>query len=115
MFTEDLDIFFADFGVPVSAGSLSGVGILDMPTQVVSDGMVLSTEYSLTVKASQFGTLGYNDQVIVDGYQYQVRDLMLLGDGAMARLSLTRLEIINVGLIYAETLIRANTIIVAAA
>jgi hypothetical protein len=92
MFTEDLDLFFADFGVPVSAGGLSGVGILDMPTQVISDGMVLSTEYSLTVKASQFGGLGYNDEVVVNGTLYQVRhDPMLLDDGAMVRLSLTRL------------------------
>jgi len=91
MFFEDLDLFFQDFGVPCSSGTITGVGILDMPTQVISGDMVLSTEYSLTVKTSQFGTLGYNDQITVAGNMYQVRDLMLLDDGAMARLSLTKL------------------------
>lgn len=95
MFTEDLDLFFADFGVPVFAGELSGVGLLDMPTQVISDGMVLSTEYSLTVKTDQFGSLGYSDQVVVSSVLYQVRDLMLLDDGALARISLTKLSTSN--------------------
>ena len=43
-FTEDLDLFLADFGVPVSAGGVTGIGIFDMPSEIVADGVVLTTD-----------------------------------------------------------------------
>jgi hypothetical protein len=48
-FTEDLSIFLADFGVSCTAGAVTALGILDMPGQVISDGMVLTTDYTLTM------------------------------------------------------------------
>jgi hypothetical protein len=53
-FTEDLDVFLADFGVSCTAGAVTAKGILDMPSQIVSDGMVLSTDYTLTARTSNF-------------------------------------------------------------
>ena len=104
MLTENLDLFFQDFGVQVTAGGLTGVGILDMPTQMLRGDMVLSTEYSLTVKTAQFGALGYNDQIVVDGSLYQVRDLMSLDDGAIARVSLSRLTV-STGVFVADVFV----------
>jgi hypothetical protein len=89
--TEDLSIFLADFGVTVTSGAVSGMGILDMPSQVVADGMVLTTDYKLTVRTSDFGGLLYGDAVTVDGVNYQVREAMKLDDGQFTDLYLTKL------------------------
>lgn len=91
MITEDLDLFLGDFGVPVTSGAITGMGILDMPSQVVADGMVLTTDYKLTVKTSQFGGLLYGDGVTVDGVNYQVREAMKVDDGRFTELMLTKL------------------------
>jgi hypothetical protein len=91
MFNEIPDVFLADFGVPVTAGNVSGVGILDMPTQVISDGMVLSTDYALTAKTSEFGGLLYGDGITVDGVNYQVREVRKLDDGKFCEISMSKL------------------------
>jgi hypothetical protein len=90
-FTENLDLFLMDFGVPVTTGAVTGLGILDMPSQVVADGMVLTTDYKLTVKTSQFGGLLYGDAITVDGVNYQVREAMKVDDGMFTELFLTKL------------------------
>lgn len=90
-FTENLDLFLSDFGVAVSSGATTGMGIFDMPSQVVADGMVLTTDYKLTVKSADFGGLLYGDSVTVDGANYQVREAMKVDDGRFTELYLTKL------------------------
>jgi hypothetical protein len=90
-FTEDLDLFLADFGVSVTSGAVTGVGILDMPTEIVADNVVLTTDYKVTVKTSQFGGLLYGAPVTVDGVNYQVREALKVDDGEFTELMLTRL------------------------
>ncbi len=89
-FTEDLNVFLADFGVPISAGAASGVGILDMPSEMVADGVVLTTDYKVTCLASLFGDLQYGAGVNVDGLPYTVRSVELLDDGKFCDLMLQR-------------------------
>jgi len=89
-FTEDLNVFLADFGVPISAGAASGVGILDMPSEMVADGVVLTTDYKVTCLASLFGDLQYGAGVNVDGLPYAVRSVELLDDGKFCDLMLQR-------------------------
>ena len=89
-FTEDLNVFLADFGVPISAGAASGVGILDMPSEMVADGVVLTTDYKVTCLASLFGDLQYGAGVSVDGLPYTVRSVELLDDGKFCDLMLQR-------------------------
>lgn len=84
-------MFLADFGVTVTSGAVSGLGILDMPSQIVADGMVLTTDYRLTVRTSEFGGLIYGAPVTVDGVNYQVREAMKIDDGQFTELMLTRL------------------------
>lgn len=91
MITEDLDLFLGDFGVQCVSGVITGSGILDMPSQVVADGMVLTTDYKLTCKASDFGGLIYGDAITVDGVNYQVRETMRIDDGRFVELMLTKL------------------------
>lgn len=89
--TEDLSLFLADFGLPVTAGAVTGVGILDMPSQVVADGMVLTTDYTLTARYVDFGGLLYGDGLTVDGVNYQVREVRRLDDGAFVEIALMKL------------------------
>lgn len=88
--TEDLDIFLADFGVSCTAGATTANGILDMPSQVISDGMVLTTDYTLTARTSNFGSLIRGDSITVDGTAYTVRETMLLDDGKFVQLGIQR-------------------------
>ena len=88
--TEDLDIFLADFGVSCTAGATTANGILDMPSQVISDGMVLTTDYTLTARASAFGSLIRGDSITVDGTAYTVRETMLLDDGKFVQLGIQK-------------------------
>jgi len=88
--TEDLGIFLADFGVSCTAGAVTALGILDMPSQVLANGMVLSTDYTLTAKASDFGTLTRGSSITVDSVAYTVREVMLMDDGKIIQLGLQK-------------------------
>ena len=92
-FTEDLDLFLdtAEMAVPVVAGSVSGNGILDMPSETIAGGMVVSTDYSLICRADLFGDLMHGAGINVDGYPYTlIGPPMLLDDGAFCSLTLQR-------------------------
>ena len=90
MITEDLDLFLEDFGVICTAGAVTAKGILDMPSQVVADGMVLTTDYKVTCRASVFGALKYGDSITVDGAAYTVRENMLIDDGKFCEIMLQK-------------------------
>lgn len=90
MITEDPAAFLADFGVSVVAGAVTSVGILDMPGEVLMDNMVISTDYSLRVRASEFSALGYGSSITVDSISYTVRESRLLDDGTFLQLSLQK-------------------------
>ena len=87
---DDDESFLADFGVSVTAGAVSGFGILDMPGIVVADGMVISTDYTLRCLAADFGTLAYGASITVDSVAYTVRDNRLIDDGVFCELSLQK-------------------------
>jgi hypothetical protein len=89
-FTENLDVFLADFGVSVTAGAVSGLGLLDMPGELVADGMIITTDYSLRCEASKFGGLIYGAAVTVNSVSYQVRENRLIEDGAFCLLALQK-------------------------
>jgi hypothetical protein len=89
--TEDLNLFLNDFGVTATSGAISALGILDMPTQVLAGDMVLSTDYTLTARAADFGGLLYGDGITVDGVNYSVRETRKLDDGAFVEIALMRL------------------------
>ena len=88
--TEDLSVFLNDFGVSCTSGATTALGILDMPSQLIADSMVITTDYQLTAKASDFGGLKYNDSITVDGAAYTVRETRLIDDGRMCEVSLMK-------------------------
>ena len=90
--SEDLDVFFNSnhFAVTCTAGSTTGKGILEQPSEIIADGVVLSTDYMLMAKASDFGSLAYGSGIEVDGKMYQVRNTQLVDDGLICKLFLTK-------------------------
>ena len=89
-FTENLDVFLADFGVTVTSGAVSGLGLLDMPGELVADGMIITTDYNLRCEASKFGGLIYGAAMTVDSVNYQVRENRLIEDGAFCNITLLK-------------------------
>ena len=89
-FTEDLSIFLADFGVTCTSGATTALGIFDMPSQIISDGMVLSTDFTLTAKATDFGALIRGAAITVDSIGYTVRETMLVDDGKFVQIALQK-------------------------
>lgn len=88
--TENLDVFLADFGVTVTSGATSGIGILDMPGELVANGMIISTDYSLRAEASKFGTLAYGASITVGGTAYTIRENRLIEDGVFCEITLQK-------------------------
>lgn len=87
---EDLGFAFADFGVNVQGPSYSGLGILDMPDQIVGEVMI-STEYVLTVKTADFTTAKHGDQLTISAANYRIKEKKKIDDGALSKITLSKL------------------------
>ena len=88
---NDLAIELGDpFAVSATAGSTTANVLLDMPGEVIAGGMVLSTDYTVTAKKSDFGTLVSGDSITVDSIAYTVRENRLIGDGLMVEIALQK-------------------------
>ncbi len=90
MIIDDPAIYLSDFGVTVVSGAISGLGIFDLPSEMIIDNQIISTDYSLTCAASEFGHLLYGSQVTVNGVPYTVRATQLVHDGVFVQISLQR-------------------------
>jgi hypothetical protein len=88
--TENLLGFLNDFGVSCTAGAVTGLGILDMPSQIIANDMVLSTDYMLTARASDFGNLVYGNVITVATVAYTVRETRFIDDGSFVEIALQK-------------------------
>lgn len=89
MITENLDLFFADFGVSFTAGAVSGMCLKDQPGLNILGDQVIEVDHQVIVKSAEFGALLYGDPVEVAGEAFIVKETMPVEDGAF---SLIRLE-----------------------
>jgi hypothetical protein len=90
-FTEDLSVFLDlnGFGVPVVAGAVSGVGILDQNSEMILGGEITLIDYLLTVPTALFGNLGYGQAITVGGTSYKVETQpQRFDDGTFCRIPL---------------------------
>ena len=89
--TDDLDIFFDNpFGVSATSGSTTAKVLLDQPSQVLAGDMVLTTDFQITAKTSDFGALLAGADIEVDSVDYTVRETRLIGDGLLCEISLQK-------------------------
>tara|TARA_B100001250_G_scaffold406874_1_gene426660 strand:+ start:596 stop:874 length:279 start_codon:yes stop_codon:yes gene_type:complete len=89
-FIEDLSVFFTDFNDEVKSGNSMYKGILEQPDEIVADGVVLTTDYQLTGKTSELGTLVYGSIITVNGEDFSIRSSKKIDDGSICILSLTK-------------------------
>ena len=91
-FAEDLDAFFdtPGFTVPVASGETTSVGYFESPNEIIADGVVLTTDYAVVVKTSDFSAVTNGSAMTVDGIAYTVREPMLLDDGKIMRVMLMK-------------------------
>ena len=88
-FTESLDPFLADFGVAVTAGAVSGLGILDQNSEIILGGEITIIDYLLTVPTATFGGLTYGQAVTVGGVNYKAETQpQRFDDGTFCRVAL---------------------------
>ena len=92
-FTEDAttqNVYLNDFGLTCISGSTTAKGILEQPDQILAGDVIISTEYELTAKTSDFGSLVSGNTITVDGTAFTVRDVRKENDGVFCRLSLSK-------------------------
>lgn len=92
MFTENLDQFFADFGVSATFSAETGLVIFDSPELQISGfgGDVISAEYKIKYKATLFSALDYGSSIVVNGLTYRVNSVNLIEDGALKEAMLSK-------------------------
>ena len=89
-FTEDIDTFFGDFSEDVFYDNATYKGILEQPDEIVADDRVLSTDYELTVKTTELGSLTFNTELEVSDVKYKVRSARKIDDGTLSVISLMK-------------------------
>ena len=87
---DDRGVFLEDFSVSATSGATTANVILDQPSQVLAGDMVLSTDYQITAKASDFGTLTAGTSITVNSVAYTVRETRLIDDGLFCEISLQK-------------------------
>ena len=89
-FTEDLNTFFVDFAEDVFHDGFTYKGILEQPDELIADGVVMTTDYELTVRSSELGNLDFDTIIEVSNVKYKVRNVRKIDDGTLSKISLTK-------------------------
>ena len=80
-FTEDLDVFFPDFGVAANAGAVDFLVIFDRASVLSLGGSVESTGPQCVGKTSDLGALVEGSAITINGAAYTVKDNLPDGTG----------------------------------
>ena len=93
VFTEpaaSINAMLNDFGVSCTSGGTTGKGVLNQPDQVLAGDFIMSTDYVLRAKTSDFGSLIAGASITVDSVAYTVREVRKLNDGTFCELSIQK-------------------------
>ena len=91
-FTEDLDTFFIDFRDSVIYDNAEYIAFLDQPDEMIADSVVLTTDYQLTGKTKDFGSILFDEVIQVNDEDYKVRSVRKIDDGSLCIVSLTKTD-----------------------
>ena len=91
-FTEDLDTFFIDFRDSVIYDNAEYIAFLDQPDEMIADGVVLTTDYQLTGRTKDFGSILFDETIKVNDEDYKVRSVRKIDDGSLCKVSLTKTD-----------------------
>lgn len=87
---EDIDGYFADFGVVATYGAESANVLFDTPDEMVGAVENVSTGYQITYKTGVFAAMKFADTITVAGVSYSVRYIQKINDGALSRALLSK-------------------------
>ena len=91
---DNLDIYFADLGQEVSFNGKTYKGILDMPDEILSGDLVISTDYALRVQTKEFEdvVLGNTLTIVVNDVRtdFEVRSKRMEDDGKLSIIALSK-------------------------
>ena len=85
-----LSAYLNDFGISCTSGSTTGKAILEQPDLVLAGNQIVSTDYQLTAKTSDFGSLIAGASITVDSVGYTVREVRKLDDGSFVEISIQK-------------------------
>jgi hypothetical protein len=87
------DLLLADFGVSVTAGAISGIGVLDQNSQIALQGQIIMVNYALTCRTDLFGNLQHGAAITVAGEPYEVdHEPIRIADGVYSVIPLERVQ-----------------------
>ena len=89
-FSEDTNSFFEHFSVDVFFDGETYKGILEQPDEIIADGLVMTTDYLLTAKTSDLGSLIFENVVEINNEKYKVRNTRKTNDGIFSLISLMK-------------------------
>lgn len=84
--TSDLPALLADTGVPVSWGSVTGIGVVDqVDRELLQDQSIQFTgrEVQVTLETTKFGAMKSGATLVVDSVNHFVIQTRRTGDGAL--------------------------------
>lgn len=89
-FKENLNLFFTEFTDEVIYNNSTFIGMLDEPDEIIADNTILSTEYELKVKTSDFKNVVFDKVIKVNSENYVVRNIRKIDDGKISIISLSK-------------------------
>ena len=91
---DDLNIYFADLGQDVFFNGITKKGLLDMPDEIISGDLVISTDYILRVQTKEFEDVVVGNTLIIFlnnvKTNFEVRSKRMEDDGATSLIGLSK-------------------------
>jgi hypothetical protein len=89
--SDDNSVFVGgEFGVSCTSGSTTANVILRQPSEVIVEGMVLFSDYTLEARAADFGTLVAGNSLTIDDVAYTVRETRFSTDGQLVTIGIQK-------------------------
>lgn len=85
---SDFDIAFDLMGTDITFGLTSFKGMFDCPDEIIG-GMSISPDYVVTTKTLNVTSVTEGSVFVINGENYEVRKVLKIDDGQLARVTLS--------------------------